>query len=189
MTRLGKRNLKEQVLALRQDGKTVVEIKNILQCSFSTISYHLYKKTRQSTKSRINATKKNAYASNYYKTNPVGILSQKYSQFFRMGRNRKVPDIHRFTKQELIDSIPPNPHCYLTGMPINLANSSNFSLDHKIPTSKGGTNDLSNLGLSLASANRAKNDMLECEFVDLCKQVLQHHGYTISLEPSTPETL
>lgn len=180
MARIGKRNLKEQVLALRQEGKTLIEIKSTLRCSFSTIAYHLYQKTRTSTKQRVNRENKNNYNRTYVTENPKGILIQKYTQFFRLGKYSKISDAKKFTFQDLVASIPDNPKCYLTGQPLNLSSSSSFSFDHKIPTSKGGTLQLDNLGLCSSIANRAKSDMLELEFVDLCKQVLTHHGFTVS---------
>lgn len=56
--------------------------------------------------------------------------------------------------------------CYLTGTPIDLTKN-DYCFDHIVPVSKGGTNELSNLGVTIPSANYSK-------------QVLEHHGYTVS---------
>lgn len=68
--------------------------------------------------------------------------------------------------------------CYLTGQEIDITKD-NFELDHKIPASKGGTNELENLGITIREANRAKSDLTIPEFLDLCEKVLKHHNYTV----------
>ncbi len=45
--------------------------------------------------------------------------------------------------------------------------------------SKGGSNELGNLGVTCKEANMAKGDMTTGEFIDLCIEVLSHHGYKI----------
>jgi hypothetical protein len=69
-------------------------------------------------------------------------------------------------------------NCYLTGTPIDLEKD-DYCFDHIIPVSKGGTNDLTNLGVTIPAANYAKNNLTVDEFINLCKLVLEHHGYTV----------
>ena len=69
--------------------------------------------------------------------------------------------------------------CYLTGTPIDLTKD-DYCFDHIVPVSKGGTNELSNLGVTIPSANYSKHDLTIEEYLSLCKQVLEHHGYTVS---------
>ena len=38
-----------------------------------------------------------------------------------------------------------------------------------------GTNELSNLGVTIPSANYSKHDLTIEEYLSLCKQVLEHH--------------
>lgn len=69
--------------------------------------------------------------------------------------------------------------CYLTGTPIDLTKD-DYCFDHIVLVSKGGTNELSNLGVTIPSANYSKHDLTIEEYLSLCKQVLEHHGYTVS---------
>jgi len=47
----------------------------------------------------------------------------------------------------------------------------NISLDHKIPKSKGGTDNIDNLQWVFLPINTMKLDMLECEFVQLINEI------------------
>jgi 5-methylcytosine-specific restriction endonuclease McrA len=69
--------------------------------------------------------------------------------------------------------------CYLTGDPINLREPLTYQFDHKIPSSRGGTGDISNLGIALRAANQAKSDMTIEELLSLCSKILQHNGYKV----------
>ena len=69
--------------------------------------------------------------------------------------------------------------CYLTGTPINLETDS-YCLDHILPVSKGGTNELDNMGITIPSANAAKSDLQLEEFFNLCKLILENNGYTVT---------
>ena len=45
--------MKEQILKLREEGKTHSEIKELLGCSKSTISYYCGHEQREKTKNRV----------------------------------------------------------------------------------------------------------------------------------------
>ena len=79
-----------------------------------------------------------------------------------------------FTTQDVLDKFGDNPVCYLTGTPIDLNKPETYHFDHIIPTSKGGTNDLSNLGICLKEANNAKSDLSLDELKQLCKKILNY---------------
>lgn len=49
----------------------------------------------------------------------------------------------------------------------------NASLDHKIPVTKGGSNDLTNLQWTTDVVNRMKSDLTENEFFKMCELILQ----------------
>lgn len=58
--------------------------------------------------------------------------------------------------------------CALTGARLEPRNA---ELDHKVPLSRGGTNDLGNLQWVSRKVNRAKGAMDNDEFIAMCKQV------------------
>ena len=89
--------------------------------------------------------------------------------------------------RELLDKIGLNPRCYLTGDQIDLEDSASYNFDHIIPVCKGGTNDLSNLGICTKAANLAKNELTESQFLALCKKVLINNGFYIKKINSKPK--
>lgn len=76
------------------------------------------------------------------------------------------------SKAEIIDwleSIQPYKD-YYTGEPLDLFES---QVDHKIPLSRGGTNDISNLCLCSQKINAAKGKMTDEEFIALLECISQ----------------
>mgnify|MGYP002507808179 CR=1 FL=1 len=69
--------------------------------------------------------------------------------------------------------------CYLTGKEIDLTKDK-YELDHIIPVSKGGSNTLDNLGITIPLANSSKSSMTVEEYLEMCKTVLTNFGYTVS---------
>lgn len=61
--------------------------------------------------------------------------------------------------------------CALTGKELSPEDA---ELDHKIPISRGGTNQLSNLQWVDKSINRAKTSMTNEEFIAMCKRVASY---------------
>ena len=59
--------------------------------------------------------------------------------------------------------------CALSGRPIDV---SSFHVDHVVPKSKGGADELSNLRLVCEEANLAKSSLSDSELVQLCKDIL-----------------
>ena len=64
--------------------------------------------------------------------------------------------------------------CALTGRRLI---AGDLHLDHIIPKSRGGSNDKSNLRFLCASANIAKSNLLDDEFIKLCKDVIDREKH------------
>ena len=68
--------------------------------------------------------------------------------------------------------------CYLTGTIINIE-TDDYQLDHIIPVSRGGTNEISNCGITIPVANQMKTDMTVPELLDMCEKILRNFNYKI----------
>jgi len=153
---------KEKIIKMLENGKTYQEISDELQISKWTLIYH-FSPNRKKSMSQ-------AYK-NYRKRNP---LVTKMSDFYRGNPKSKTrPKIIRFTLKDLLNKIGPVPKCYLTGELIDLDKPEDYSLDHIIPTSRGGDSSLENCGLTSNKANRIKQDLLYDELILLCKQIVK----------------
>jgi 5-methylcytosine-specific restriction endonuclease McrA len=62
--------------------------------------------------------------------------------------------------------------CPLTGRYLN---GDIMSIDHKIPISKGGTHEISNLQFVHVEVNYAKRNLLQMNFIKLCKEVAEYN--------------
>lgn len=63
-----------------------------------------------------------------------------------------------------------NHRCAISGQPIDRLD---FEVDHIVPRSKGGGNELANLQLVCRAANSAKSDLTNDELVTLCAAIIQ----------------
>jgi len=86
---------------------------------------------------------------------------------------------YMFTNAELKQKILDNPSCYITGEQFDPNDSTQWSLDHIIPKSRGGTNELSNAGQTTKMANQMKSSMTMEELFDMCQKILVHNGYKV----------
>lgn len=165
-----KRNLEESIKNLNLQGRKIREIKEELNCSYSTIAYHLYEKTKLNTKKRTN---KNRIGKNYHNT-IKGVLSNRFNQFFRIGKSRKINFDKTFTIKQFEEKFYNSPVCYLTGANLLEIDPKFISVDHITPLSRGGDCSLENLGFCTRDANLAKSDKTPEEFLNLCKLVIQN---------------
>lgn len=184
--------LSEQILALRNEGKSYRQIEAALGCSKSTIAYHLSEGEKDRVRSRtIKARSDNPlikkvdqFRNTTRKTEVATRRAIPLDKAIRdkVGDYQKVEKKYNttFTPKDLLDKVGDNPICYLSGRPIDLTQTSTYHLDHIIPRSKGGDNSLENLGLAEKHANLAKSNLSVAELLELCADILKHNGYTVS---------
>lgn len=85
-----------------------------------------------------------------------------------------------FTYKDAIDHLGGTiTKCYITGREIDMTKD-DFSLDHIIPAAKGGTGELTNMGITIPQANSMKSDLELEEFFALCKEILENNGYKVT---------
>lgn len=167
--------MKEKILKLREEGKTYNEIKSILGCSKSTISYYCGEGQKLKNLQR---------GQKFRNSNPISNKIEKFRNFeFKVRDFQKDDSFKRkgleYNTEDVLNKFGENPKCYLTGRSIDINKPSTYHFDHIVPRKKGGTGELSNLGLTTREANFAKSDMTVNEFIELCKDVLINFGYEI----------
>jgi 5-methylcytosine-specific restriction endonuclease McrA len=197
-------DLKSKILEFRRKGYTYNQIVAELGCSKSTVAYHCNSTTKKKIVSRNKINRKSATgiigrkiesffhsrsSSPAYKLKREKRNQNKHSPQQRkvqMYKSRANDGIRRnrcknnFGVKEFIEKVGETPKCYLTGRQLDLSKKAEYQLDHIHPVSKGGSNELGNLGVTCKEANMAKGDMTTGEFIDLCIEVLSHHGYKIN---------
>lgn len=189
---------------LREKGLTYLQIATHLGCSKSTVGYWCNNTSKEKILYNTNKKRENKnftflfskrisdfkttdrfkYKSNIKQIN----ASNRKSSWFKIYSNRimrfrkrnenKVEKEYNYEKAlEHLGGI--NTKCYLTGDPINIE-TDDYCLDHIIPASKGGNNELENMGITTPSANASKTDLNLDEYLELCKKVLINFGYSVN---------
>lgn len=189
------RKIKNEILRLHSEGNSYRQIEIELKCSKGAISYHLgsgqkekHKNNNQQRKILLHpyyrkiekflSRKINSCCELKYCTTIQQRLYKKIIAFFK-DRITKRCETMTFSVDDVISKIGKNPVCYLTGERIDINNTKTYHFDHIVPTSKGGTNDLDNLGICTKKANMSKCDMTPQELIDFCKSVLIHNGFEV----------
>jgi len=168
--------MRDKIIQLRDEGKSYRAIQAELKCSRGTISYHCGEGQKEKTLCRNRSNRSTL----------LGILKRKKDNFCSIGKKKCKGNYGRkraeslFSSKDFLQKLTDNPICYLTGRKIDLTLPKTYQCDHIIPSSKGGTNSMDNMGLACKQANVAKNDMSVEEFVQLCKEVLEFRGYKIT---------
>ncbi len=172
---------REDILNLRKQGLSYTEISQELGCARSTVSYHCG--VGQKEKSRIRAKNKNPLCQKVgrFKARCTRSAWKNFSGKVKCFKRRsqgkrrsgwRVKVKFQYTCADVIEKIGDKPVCYLTGAKIDVTDPTLYSLDHRVPVAKGGTNDLENLEICLTKANKAKADLTLDEFYKLCEDVL-----------------
>jgi 5-methylcytosine-specific restriction endonuclease McrA len=196
------RKLKDDILKLRSHGKTRDEIVTILNCRKNDVNYYF----------NINLKEKILARQRKYKTRLNYKISQKIQTFSRnkiSGKKRqpsvssvrkiqmKIQDFSKdvnttvrfynkpsFTVADLLHKIGDSPKCYLTGETIDIEDTKSWQLDHIMPRSRGGSNNLDNADICLSRVNSAKGNMTNEEFINMCQNVIKHQNARLCLAES-----
>lgn len=168
--------MKDKIIQMRIDGNSYKEIQKKLGCSLGTIAYHCGEGQKEKYKQRNRSSRSTL----------LGILKRKKDNFSSIGEKKCRGNYGRkrvkslFSSKDFLQKLIDNPICYLTGRKVDLTFPKTYQCDHIIPSSKGGTNSLDNMGLACKEANMAKSDMTVNEFLALCKEVLEYNGYEVN---------
>lgn len=172
--------MKEKILKLRNEGKNYREIVDILGCAKSTVSYHCNETTKDLSNIKQQIRRKKGVIKTKLQRFLSRTLSEKARSFQRRKGGRLIPRIeYNFTLEQVKEKIGEIPTCYLSGQSIDLMNGKSYNFDHIIPPTKGGNNSLENLGILTSEINWMKRDLTPDEFIDICKKILIHQGYTV----------
>lgn len=183
---------KHKILELRAKGYNYQQIVDELGCSKGTIAYHCNPITKQKTKNRRSRARKTQHPLQkkletflYRKRRKPKKVSE-LSNNKRISRKinsfcykRGVKPMSTFNIQDIINKVGENPKCYITGRLIDIYNPSTYQLDHIQPVSRGGSNELDNLGIVTPTANQVKSDMTLEELIEFCKDVLTYNGHKV----------
>ena len=183
--------LKDDIIKLRNEGKTYDEISSALNCSKGTISYYCGVNQKEKTKLRTRKYRKTLhpyckkisrfqqpFTIKNKRTNKNKwrkIMTDKINDFHKTNKtnkNARDSEKNTFTVEDVIDKFGESPVCYITGDSINIYDTASFNFDHIMPRSRGGKNNLNNLGICTKQANSAKGDMTPEEFLSFCKKVV-----------------
>lgn len=173
---------KKDILKLRAEGKSFRQIAKELGCSTSVISYHCGNGNEKKRVTKLNKSRKynlgkkiNSFRSRKPRSSAGRSKLKTFKSRKKGSRTNTVVNniTENYTYQDVLNKLGDNPICYLTGVPIDLEKTHTYQFDHIIPCSKGGTNDLDNLGICTRSANYAKNDLSLDELYELCELILK----------------
>lgn len=184
----------KQIIELRKQGLSYENIAKQVGCCKSTVSYHCKSQTRVKTSEKRERQRKEEPWKFYFSRRVSAFRTRKKrsTASYTMCKNwrkkfsgavlrfRKRNDmIENYDYLEALEHVGGvNTHCYLTGLPINIKKD-DYQLDHILPVSKGGTNELSNMAIATIEANQMKGGLTNEELFYWCQKILEHNGYTV----------
>jgi len=184
--------LNKEIKALRQKQYSFRQIAEELNCSKSTVSYALRKKTRDKVKKKSEALPphekkilnkiycfKNAHLSDKPKTAWYINKSPRQVKQSISVKAHRFQRAMTFNAKDVLKKFGKHFPCALTGRPIDFYKPETYEYDHIQPISRGGDNTLNNLQLLCPEANQAKGRLTDQEFIELCKEVVIHAGHRI----------
>lgn len=176
-------NHKEEILRLRNEGKSYSEIQKMLNCSKGTISYYCGIGQKEKNKNRTKKLRQNNIiikkVDNFKSKRKFKNIKESLRFFQKREGNVANKEINEtFNWKDVIDKFGVNTICYLSGEKINLYDNT-YSFDHIIPQSRGGGNELENLGITLRIINSMKNEMTPDELIEMCIKILKYNNYDV----------
>jgi 5-methylcytosine-specific restriction endonuclease McrA len=176
--------MKEEILKLRNEGKSYNDISKILGCSKGTISYHCGNGQKEKTDERRKKRRKNILIGKterfvYRKHKNINETIRKFQKRDNSVKGSIDSNIEAtFTWKDVIQKFGEDTYCYLSGEKINLYKN-DYNLDHIIPSSRGGDNSLDNLGITHKIVNTMKSNLTPDELIEWCKKILEFNNYKI----------
>jgi len=186
--------LKDQIFELRKQGLGYKKIAQILGCASSTVSYHCNKETRERVRKKVENFRETEFWKyslikrlDDFKRRKIGKGKSPYSKDWckklrtavsRFKLRNMAECKYYYNYKDVLEYFGHIVKCGLTGRKIDLTKD-DYHIDHIIPVSRGGTNNLDNMQFTIPEANCAKGDMLNEEFVALCKEVCENFGYEV----------
>lgn len=170
--------LVSKIKELRSQGMTYREIATTAKCAISTVYFHCSSEEQRENLRSHFRTKRLQETSESKKAKRRKYAMQTKIKSFHRKPGNKGYEPSSFSPEELLDQCGET--CYLTGRALDLKDETSYRLDHIQPRSKGGDNTLQNCGLTCTEANFAKHDLSVEEFIQLCKEVLEHNGYKVA---------
>lgn len=160
--------LREKINILRLQGKSYRQISDELKCSKGSIAYHCNELVKKkATENGRKWKRKNTLAHKLHTFCHPSLYKRKLYEISERSSN--------LTLENLKQKFGTFPKCYISGVPINLDNPEEYSLDHIIPLSKGGKMSLENCGLTTTKANMVKSDLSYDELICFCKTIISHY--------------
>lgn len=165
----------DEILDLRKTGKTYKQIASIVGCHYNTVCRYLRPERRAAHNVEHIWVKENRPSRHKRQQ-----LTKKMYHFQRRGVS--IENRSTFTIDEVKTKFEKNKTCYLTGRPLSWDDPTNLHFDHIKPASRGGSNELSNMGFTCEEANTAKRNRTPEEHLAYCLEVVKYAGYKITKE-------
>lgn len=186
--------LGQKIINLRKQGLSYSKIAKKLNCTKSTVSYHCNQLSRDKVRTR--SVKNKSLCSWKYKLmdkvsnfrlrvydNQPYHKCEDWNKKFRTAISRfkhRGEFMETYTYHDALKHLGGTSlKCYLTGTPIDILKD-DYQLDHILPVSKGGTNELSNMAIVTIEANQMKGSLTNEELFYWCQKILEYNGYIVT---------